>query len=96
MLTEVRDRGLAGSIHRSMYGGIYNPRFIDGDPAKGLSLHSWGMAIDLDVAENQRGTPGLIDRGVVAILKQWGFAWGGDWHYTDPMHVELARIVRAR
>ena len=30
---------------------------------------------------------------VVAIFKYWGFGWGGDWSFTDPMHVELARIV---
>ena len=37
---------------------------------------------------------GEIDRDVVAIFKRWGFAWGGDWSYTDPMHFELREIVR--
>jgi hypothetical protein len=37
-----------------------------------------------------------MDRGVVAIFKRWGFAWGGDWNYTDPMHFEMARVVRAQ
>ena len=32
-----------------------------------------------------------MDRDVVAIFKKWGFAWGGDWNYTDPMHFELSR-----
>ena len=41
---------------------------------------------------NQRGVAGEIDRRVVAIFKNWGFAWGGDWDYTDPMHFELARL----
>ncbi len=31
-----------------------------------------------------------MDRRVVAIFKRWGFAWGGDWNYTDPMHFEMA------
>jgi hypothetical protein len=95
-LTEVAQRGLAGTIHRSMYGGCYYPRYIGYDPSKGLSLHTWGIAVDLNVAQNQRGTVGLMDRRVVAIFKKWGFAWGGDWGYTDPMHFEMAKVVRAQ
>ena len=26
-----------------------------------------------------------------SIFKKWGFAWGGDWGYTDPMHFEMNR-----
>jgi hypothetical protein len=92
-LTEVVERGLADSIHKGEYGGCYYPRYIAYDPAKGLSLHTWGIAIDLNVPGNQRGTVGEMDRDVVAIFKKWGFAWGGDWNYTDPMHFELAAIV---
>ena len=40
---------------------------------------------------NQRGTVGQMHPEVVAIFKYWGFAWGGDWNYTDPMHFELER-----
>ena len=35
----------------------------------------------------------LSDRRVVEIFKRWGFAWGGDWQYTDPMHFELTTIL---
>jgi hypothetical protein len=93
-LSEVVRTGLADEIHPDEYAGCYFPRFIGYDPAKGLSLHSWGIAVDLNVPGNQRGTVGEMDRGVVAIFKKWGFAWGGDWNYTDPMHFELASIVR--
>ena len=51
-------------------------------------------AFDINVPGNQRGVAGEIDRDVVAIFKKWGFAWGGDWAWTDPMHFELAQIVR--
>jgi hypothetical protein len=95
-LQEVVARGLAGAIHPGEYGGCFVPRFIARDPAKGLSLHSWGMAVDLNVPGNLRGTSGQMDRRVVAIFKKWGFAWGGDWNYTDPMHFELATVVRVR
>ena len=95
-LTEVVDRGLADRIHPGEYAGCYYPRYIAHDPAKGLSLHSWGIAVDLNVPGNQRGTVGQMDRQVVAIFKKWGFAWGGDWNYTDPMHFELAAVVVVR
>ncbi|HET7683584.1 MAG TPA: M15 family metallopeptidase [Marmoricola sp.] len=93
-LREVVASGLAGEIHPGEYGGCYVPRFIARDPSKGLSFHTWGTAIDLNVAGNQRGTVGLIDRRIVGIFARWGFNWGGTWHYTDPMHFEMARIVR--
>jgi hypothetical protein len=93
-LQEIVDLGLAGSIDPSDFGGCYAPRFIGNDPTKGLSLHTWGIAVDLNVQGNLRGTPGEIDRRVVAVFKRWGFAWGGDWSYTDPMHFELAALVR--
>lgn len=92
-LNEIVTRGLADKIHKSEYGGCYYPRFIGYNPANGLSFHSFGTAIDLNVPENQRGTAGQMDPTVVSIFKKWGFAWGGDWSYTDPMHFELARLV---
>jgi hypothetical protein len=91
-LNEVIADGLADAIHPSEYGGCYVPRFIAGTTS--LSFHTFGTAIDLNVPGNQRGTAGQLDRRVVAIFKKWGFAWGGDWHYTDPMHFELHTIVR--
>ncbi|HET9859658.1 MAG TPA: M15 family metallopeptidase [Nocardioidaceae bacterium] len=95
-LQEVVDRGLAAEIHPGEFAGCYVPRFIERNPSRGLSLHTWGIAVDLNVPGNQRGTVGEISREVVAIFKRWGFAWGGDWAYTDPMHFELAALVRAR
>jgi D-alanyl-D-alanine carboxypeptidase len=92
-LGEIVQRGLADEIHPSEYGGCYYPRFIGRDPRNGLSLHSWGIAIDLNVPGNQRGTAGHMDPAVVQIFKKWGYAWGGDWNYTDPMHFEINRIV---
>jgi hypothetical protein len=92
-LGEVVRRGLASSIHPAEFGGCYVPRFIGHNPAQGLSLHSWGMAVDLNVPGNLRGTVGQMDRRVVAIFEKWGFAWGGTWSYTDPMHFEMNRVV---
>ncbi len=93
-LQEVVERGLASKINRNQYGGCYVPRFIASDPSQGLSFHTWGTAIDLNVPGNLRGTVGEIDRQVVDIFIKWGFSWGGTWRYTDPMHFELAQIVK--
>lgn len=95
-LREVVQRGLSSSINRSQYGGCYVPRFIARDPSQGLSFHTWGTAVDLNVPGNLRGSVGEIDRRVVEIFERWGFNWGGRWKYTDPMHFELARIVSVR
>ena len=91
-LLEVQQRGLASAIHPDEYAGCYYPRFIAGTTT--LSNHSFGLALDLNVPGNGRGTVGEIDRDVVAIFKTWGFAWGGDWRFTDPMHFELAEVKR--
>jgi hypothetical protein len=93
-LQEVVTEGLADEINPDEYAGCYYPRFIAGSST--LSNHSFGLALDFNVPGNQRGTVGEMDRGVVAIFKKWGFAWGGDWSYTDPMHFELAQVVDPR
>lgn len=93
-LQEVVDRGLAGEIHADEYAGCYYPRFIAGSTK--LSNHSFGLALDFNVPGNLRGTVGEMDRTVVSVFKKWGFGWGGDWSYTDPMHFEMARVVDAR
>ncbi len=90
-LLKVQTDGLAAEIHPDEYAGCYYPRYIAGTTT--LSNHSFGLALDINVPGNQRGTVGQISRAVVAIFKQYGFAWGGDWNYTDPMHFEMDHIV---
>lgn len=90
-LGEIVTLGLADEIHPDEYAGCYYPRFIAGSSQ--LSNHAFGLALDLNVPGNLRGTVGEMDRQVVAVFKKWGFSWGGDWNYTDPMHFELNRIV---
>lgn len=95
-LKDIVKLGLASKIHPDEYGGCYVPRYIGRDPSQGLSFHTWGTAIDLNVPGNQRGTVGTIDRRVVQIFERWGFRWGGTWRYTDPMHFEMAQLVAVR
>ena len=93
-LPRSQQRGLADKIHPGEYAGCYYPRFIAGTTT--LSNHSFGLALDLNVPGNQRGTVGEIDRDRRGDLQDWGFAWGGDWHYTDPMHFEMDALVHPR
>jgi len=92
-LNEVVAAGLADTLHK--FDGCYVPRFIESNPTRPISLHTWGIAVDMDAGANGRGTAGHMDPGVVAIFKRWGFAWGGDWTYTDPMHFEMNAILNA-
>ena len=94
--TQIELEGLASEVRPDEYAGCYYPRYIGRDPSKGLSLHSWGIAFDINVPTNQLGTEGDMHPRVVEIFKQWGFAWGGDWNYPDPMHFEMAEVVRPR
>ena len=93
-LAEIEASGLAEQIRRDEYAGCYYPRFIAGTTR--LSLHAFGIAVDLNVAGNQRGTVGEMDPRVVEIFEKWGFAWGGRWSWTDPMHFEMDRLVDVR
>ncbi len=90
-LAEVQARGLAGSLHT--FDGCYVPRFIERNPARSVSLHTWGIAIDLDASTNGRGIRGTMDPQVVEVFKRWGFRWGGDWAWSDPMHFELGAVL---
>jgi hypothetical protein len=90
-LAEVVQRGLGKHVYQT--AGCYYPRFIANTTR--LSNHAFGMAIDINSVQNQRGTVGQMHPEVVRIFEKWGFAWGGHWSWTDPMHFELARIVSA-
>ena len=94
-LEDVVAQGLADEIHPGEYAGCYNPRFIAGSTT--LSNHAFGLALDLNVPGNQRGTVGEIDRGVVAIFQRWGFTWGSSLRRSaDPMHFEMSHLVEPR
>jgi D-alanyl-D-alanine carboxypeptidase len=92
-LSEIESRGLGGELRPGDYGGCYVPRFIDRNPSLPLSMHAFGLAVDLNVSTNQLGTEGDMDPRIVEIFERWGFVWGGDWSRPDPMHFELGSLV---
>ncbi len=57
-----------------------------------MSLHSWGIAIDVNAAWNGLNmTPQLSDRFVNCFTVA-GFDWGGTWDRKDGMHFQLNTI----
>lgn len=67
----------------------YNCRNVAG--TKVSSYHAWGLAIDINATTNGRGGRGDIPGDVVSLWTRHGFAWGGTWRHTDPMHFEFER-----
>lgn len=91
-MREVEANGLASRVRT--FDGCYVPRFIERNPGSAVSLHTWGIAFDLNATTNMPGKDGDIDMDVVNVMKKWGFRWGGDWSTPDPMHFELGILMQ--
>lgn len=87
------DMTVSGALkHVKTYDGCCVIRPVRGSTSE--SLHAWGLAIDLNAAENELGTAGNMDAGIIAAFKAHGFFWGGDFqHRKDPMHFEYTTGV---
>jgi hypothetical protein len=87
-------RGLSGLVDPGDYAGCYAPRRI---PSSGsLSLHAWGLAIDLNASANPPFGPSHQDPRLVRAMERAGFTWGGRWPTApDPMHFELHAVPPA-
>jgi hypothetical protein len=92
-LGELERRGLERLVDAGDFAGCYAPRRISPDGA--LSLHAWGLAVDLNASSNPFGGRSRQDPRLVRTLRRHGFSWGGDWPTRpDPMHFEFrGRIV---
>lgn len=77
--------------------GSFNWRLIAEE--KRLSPHSFGIAIDINVATSdywlwKSGATGTISyrnripMKIVEIFEKHGFIWGGKWYHYDTMHFE--------
>ena len=91
-LKEIHQAGLAHTIDRSQYGGCFSPRFIGSEPMGRLSHHTWGIAIDINVADNAFATKSDQDTRLVEVMERHGFTWGGRWLVPDGMHFEWVRF----
>lgn len=97
-LSEIEKQGAASSIDAADYhfqGGCYVPRLIRGeDPTRPVSMHAWGLAVDVNVKDNPSGSSSRQDPRVVEAFERWGFRWGGRWSPPDAHHFELAALIR--
>ena len=57
-----------------------------------MSLHSWGVAIDVNAAWNGLGKTPVLSAGFVKCFTDAGFDWGGTWTRKDGMHFQLSKI----
>jgi D-alanyl-D-alanine carboxypeptidase-like protein len=87
-LAELARRGLSRLVDPGDYAGCYAPRRIQ--PRGQLSLHAWGLAVDLNASRNAFRGRSHQDRRLVRIMERHGFTWGGRWPTRpDPMHFEF-------
>lgn len=87
-LNNVIDRGLEHEI--ITWDGCFNIRQKRG--ATSASIHSWGLAIDINATWNQFGRTPSMTPALVACFTDAGFDWGGSWAKPDGMHFQLASI----
>lgn len=73
------------------WDGCFNIRKKRG--LSSMSLHSWGLAVDLNASWNQMNTKGTFSPQFVKCFKDADFEWGGDWQgRCDPMHFQIAKL----
>jgi len=84
----VNDRGISAQI--KTWDGCFNIRKKRG--AASMSLHSWGLAIDINAAWNGFGKKPTMSPELVKCFTDAGFNWGGNWKRPDGMHMEIAKL----
>jgi hypothetical protein len=72
------------------WDGCFNIRKKRG--LSSMSLHSWGIAVDVNAFENGLGKDPKLSKAFVKCFTDAGFNWGGVWRRKDGMHFELAAI----
>jgi hypothetical protein len=57
-----------------------------------MSMHSWGLAIDVNAFENGLYATPKLSPTFVKCFTDAGFDWGGNWLRQDGMHFQLSAI----
>lgn len=95
-LVKPLEQALSNLINRNVvnelktWDGCFNIRKKRG--LKSMSLHSWGIAIDVNAAWNGLGKTPTLSREFVKCFTDAGFYWGGNFKRKDGMHFELNEI----
>jgi hypothetical protein len=85
-MKELQNKGLSGLVHSN--AGCYNPELLASKTTAPPGFHAYGAAIDINAPENAFGATPTQDPRLVAVMKHWGFNWGGDFLVPDGMHFE--------
>jgi hypothetical protein len=91
-MEELTRRGLGRLVDTADFraeGGCWNPRIIRFGGSQ-LSAHTWGAAIDINVAANPLGAAPRQDPRLVEVMERHGFTWGGRWLRPDGAHFQWA------
>lgn len=86
--TNLIQRGFVNEL--KTWDGCFNVRKKRGLSSQ--SLHSWGIAIDVNAAWNGLSQTPTLSAGFVKCFTDAGFDWGGLWQRKDGMHFQLSRI----
>lgn len=81
-------RKLVGEL--KTWDGCFNIRKKRG--LTSMSLHSWGLAVDVNAFENGLGQTPKLSPEFVKCFTDAGFEWGGTWTRRDGMHFQLAKL----
>jgi len=74
--------------------GGFCPRHKMHNPERGLSVHSWGAAIDINWKNNpvSRRLKTDFPDGFVEVFEAAGWNWGGRWNgFKDAMHFQFTK-----
>lgn len=86
--SNIIDRNLVHEL--KTFDGCFNVRKKRG--LNSQSLHSWGIAIDINAAWNGLGKTPTMSAKLVKCFTDTGFEWGGTWTRKDGMHFQLRSI----
>ena len=86
--TNLIDRNFVKEL--KTFDGCFNVRKKRGLTT--MSLHSWGIAIDVNAAWNGLNKTPVLSAGFVKCFTDAGFYWGGTWARKDGMHFQLKNI----
>ena len=75
-----------GEKRYDYYGGSFNFRKKRGQGE--LSIHSWGIAIDINPHIAPHGKKSHQPEFIVKAFNDRGLAWGGNWLVPDGMHFQ--------
>jgi len=88
IFTEYKDNSYDSKYEIRMIGS-FMPRHKMWNVKNSLSIHSYGLAIDINWDTNPVGKRGDMPDYVVALFEKHGWSWGGRWKSPlDFMHFE--------